>query len=225
MIKCVIFDLDETLFDRHQTLTTFLAGQYDRFRADLGAADKSDWIETFMRMDDRGKTPKRDLYPSLLKEFDGRIEASAALIDDYYARSVTNAIAMDGLAVMLNDLQARQITTAIITNGETKLQTQTLHALGLLDRVSLVLISEEENCRKPEPEIFQRALQRLGLDAVNCLFVGDDAMSDVLGAHRVGMQTAWFNRDDRSWPQDIDENPGVEIHHLSQLSTLLDQVS
>lgn len=222
MIKCVIFDLDETLFDRRNTLQVFLADQYDAFRNDLGTVDKLAWIEVFLELDNRGKLSKHELYPKLLARFAGHAEASDQLIADYYRRSTVNAIEMDGMTALLDGLAARRIETAIITNGETELQTRTLRALGLWDRVDTILISQKEACRKPDREIFDRACARLRLDAASCLFVGDDPVSDVLGAHSAGMSTAWFNRDARTWPDDIASNPGPEIGRLGALLPILE---
>lgn len=220
MIKSVLFDLDETLFDRHGTLQVFLADQFQRFGAELGSVDEPDWVETFLQADNRGKLPKRDLYPQLLMRFRGRTDIAPELIEDYYTRSVTNAVPMQGMDALLDELAARGIELGIITNGETRLQTQTLNALNLPDRVSAILISEQEGCRKPDREIFERALNALGAEARTSLFVGDDPVSDVLGAHRAGMRTAWFNRDERTWPLDAGPNPGVEISRLGEIMPL-----
>ena len=53
--------------------------------------------------------------------------------------------------------------------------------------------------RKPDPAIFQRALDELGVDAAGALFVGDRLVDDVQGAAGVGMTTVqalWFRADD-----------------------------
>lgn len=53
------------------------------------------------------------------------------------------------------------------------------------------VISAEEGCVKPDPEIYLRLLARFGLRAEDCLFV-DDTMENVEGARRVGMQAVLF---------------------------------
>jgi len=57
-----------------------------------------------------------------------------------------------------------------------------------------VVISGEVNKRKPSPEIFQIALQKLDVLAEEAVFVGDTADADVAGAHAVGMKAVYIKR-------------------------------
>jgi putative hydrolase of the HAD superfamily len=71
--------------------------------------------------------------------------------------------------------------------------------------------------RKPDPRIFRRALDALGVEPENALFVGDRLYEDVRGAGELGMTTVqalWFR---------ADEHPaGVEPDHqaFTQLDVL-----
>jgi len=53
---------------------------------------------------------------------------------------------------------------------------------------------------KPDARIFQTLRDMTGVAASEILHVGDDPITDVVGARQAGMQTAWLNRDARSWP-------------------------
>jgi putative hydrolase of the HAD superfamily len=53
---------------------------------------------------------------------------------------------------------------------------------------------------KPDARIFQALRDMTGVAASEILHVGDDPITDVVGARQAGMQTAWLNRDARSWP-------------------------
>jgi len=63
--------------------------------------------------------------------------------------------------------------------------------LGLEHSFDAILVSEEEGVRKPDAEIFRRALARCGVDAREALFVGDHPVADVEGAHRAGLLAVW----------------------------------
>lgn len=221
MSKCVLFDLDETLFDRTQTLRQFLATQFMRFQGVLGDVDCETWLERFVKMDARGATPKRALYPEILKVYGGRLSRADDLIRDYYERSTSRAIAMPGMTELLSELEARRVPVGIITNGETDLQTRTLKALGLIEQVPMILISEAFGEKKPAPEIFHAAARNLSAVPGECLFVGDNPSADVLGAFEAGMQTAWFNPAGGPWPEDLPPNPGVELGHLLDVLPLI----
>jgi putative hydrolase of the HAD superfamily len=61
------------------------------------------------------------------------------------------------------------------------------------------VFSSEIGVRKPRPEIFHAALQRLGVAAEDALFVGDRLGADVRGARAVGMRTVqamWFRAEE-----------------------------
>jgi len=53
---------------------------------------------------------------------------------------------------------------------------------------------------KPDARIFAALRDMAGVPADEILHVGDDPITDVVGARQAGMQTAWLNRDARSWP-------------------------
>ncbi|MBM4423989.1 MAG: HAD family phosphatase [Chloroflexi bacterium] len=55
-----------------------------------------------------------------------------------------------------------------------------------------LVISAEEGLRKPDPEIYERALRRLGVSAAEAVFV-DDVQENVEAARRVGMTAIHFH--------------------------------
>lgn len=63
---------------------------------------------------------------------------------------------------------------------------------GIYRPFEVVVLSCEEGCRKPEPEIYVRTLDRLGVAAEDTVFI-DDALANVQGAQRVGMQGIHFH--------------------------------
>jgi putative hydrolase of the HAD superfamily len=57
------------------------------------------------------------------------------------------------------------------------------------------VFSFEVGTAKPEPRIYLEALQRLGVEGSNAVFIGDGADDELLGAERTGLraaQAAWF---------------------------------
>ncbi|HEY9710559.1 MAG TPA: HAD family hydrolase, partial [Oculatellaceae cyanobacterium] len=73
--------------------------------------------------------------------------------------------------------------------------------------------------RKPEPEIFYRALQKLRVTAEQSVFVGDHPTTDVLGAKNIGMKTVWFR--DGYWTEPVDGNAMIE--DLAMLPLIIQQ--
>ena len=86
--------------------------------------------------------------------------------------------------------------------------------------VQFILVSEGVGCYKPDPSIFVRALDQLGLAPSDVLHVGDSDVDDVAGARRAGLQVAWLNRDGRTLRPGVPQ-PDFEIRGLGELAALV----
>jgi putative hydrolase of the HAD superfamily len=95
-----------------------------------------------------------------------------------------------------------------------------LQNYGLKAYFDVVVISGEVNRRKPSPEIFQRALKGLGVNASKTVFVGDTLDLDVKGPKNVGMKTVLVRR--RPVEDIFDTQPDFVIANLDELPSVLD---
>ena len=222
MIAAVIFDLDETLFDRSNSLVDFLEDQHSRFGDRLGVAGFDAWRDKFLTLDERGYVRKSLVYPEILASFGGDATAANELLSDYRNRSCQFARPFPGMTHTLSMIRSRGLAIGIVTNGEAEFQSRKVDALGLRELVDVVVISEAEGIRKPEQAIFKLAARRLNAQTRECLFVGDNPVADVLGAHAVGMKTAWF-KCGMIWPSDLEPPPGSVISALPEVLGLIDE--
>ncbi|WP_343383089.1 HAD family hydrolase [Candidatus Bathycorpusculum sp.] len=69
-----------------------------------------------------------------------------------------------------------------------------LRISGIDHLFEVVVVSGSINKRKPSPEIFQSALQMLGVSATETVFVGDTIDADIEGAKTAGMQAVYIER-------------------------------
>ena len=88
-------------------------------------------------------------------------------------------------------LRARGIAVGVVTNCSVGLAKTAVAAVGV--PIDLVVTAEEAGYYKPHPRPYRLALERLGHDALEVLFVAGSA-SDVPGAAGVGMPVFWHNR-------------------------------
>jgi putative hydrolase of the HAD superfamily len=95
-------------------------------------------------------------------------------------------------------------------------QRRKIAALGLATTFDEILVSEEEGVRKPDAEIFRRAVQRCGVAAHEAVFVGDHPVADVEGAHLAGLIAVW--KFVPYWPAAVTGAP--VIHELSAVLAL-----
>ncbi len=66
-----------------------------------------------------------------------------------------------------------------------------------------VFTSEDAKAYKPRSELFEFALNNVGLSAGEVLHIGDSLSSDVKGASSIGINAIWVNRSNREVPTDI----------------------
>jgi HAD superfamily hydrolase (TIGR01509 family) len=95
----------------------------------------------------------------------------------------------DGLGAALDAVRARGVKVAIISNSEGMLD-RLFTDLGVLRHFDLVVDSGRVGVEKPDPRIFQIALDRFGIPASRALHLGDMFATDVLGARAAGIRTA-----------------------------------
>ncbi len=85
-----------------------------------------------------------------------------------------------------------------------------------------VVVSADVNIRKPNPDIFHEALQRLSVKPSETVFVGDTVDSDIKGAQDVGMRTIYVERRPQ---KELDQViPDKTIKNLSELPAVLQEL-
>lgn len=95
----------------------------------------------------------------------------------------------------LETLQGEGRLLGVVSNSTSESEVRRhLERAGLLRFFAVVVSSATEGVRKPDAEIFRRAVRRLGLPAEEVLFVGDLAFTDARAAERAGLHGLWLNR-------------------------------
>lgn len=69
-----------------------------------------------------------------------------------------------------------------------------LDRYGLTELFDVIIVSGAINKRKPSPEIYEKALQALGVDSKSAVFVGDTVDADIAGPKSLGMRTIYIER-------------------------------
>ena len=73
----------------------------------------------------------------------------------------------------------------------------------------------------PAWPIFDEAVNRAGVTAIETLHVGDHPETDIVGAQQAGLWTAWVNRNDDDWPVHISP-PDAIVSTIAELLTVLE---
>jgi HAD superfamily hydrolase (TIGR01509 family) len=90
----------------------------------------------------------------------------------------------------LDALRARGLRTAVASNAPfpPEMMHRQAALTGIADRVDAVVFSSEVGRRKPAPELYRAALDRLDVPAAEALYVGDRPVEDYDGPRRLGMR-------------------------------------
>jgi putative hydrolase of the HAD superfamily len=191
MIKAIIFDLDGTLLNRDASIEMFVDCQYDRLNIELGHIPKDTYIKRFIELDQRGYVWKDKVYQQLAAEFEVKEITWEELLQDYLSQFKNHCMPFPNLKKMLEGLKSQNLLLGMITNGFGQFQMDNLKSLQIEKYFDVILVSEWEGIKKPDPRIFNKALNILNVQANEAIFVGDHPENDVLAAKKVGMKGIW----------------------------------
>lgn len=197
MIKAVLFDFDGTLLDRDQSVMKFVDMQYDRMNKWVGHIPKNIYTTRFIELDSRGYVWKDKVYQQLVHEFNITGVNWEYLLQDYINEFKNNCVPFSNLLIMLEELKRNNMVLGMITNGYGQFQMGNIQALGIGDYFETILVSEWEGLKKPDIQIFKRALNQLNVVSNQSVFVGDHPENDVKASKNAGMKSIW--KKDLQW--------------------------
>ncbi|MFH1516225.1 MAG: HAD family hydrolase [bacterium] len=158
--------------------------------------------EYFSRGDDFRIT---EFTSGLLKEIGFKGDSIRRIAEKYadliFEFEYENTELYDGALKLLEFLKTSEYKIGLITNScydEARIR-KLIRKVGIEDYFDVVLTSSDERCAKPNPEIFQKALDLLGLKPDEALYIGDRPEFDAQGAKNSGMH--WITISD-----DVDLN-------------------
>ena len=94
------------------------------------------------------------------------------------------------------------LTLGVVSNFDRRLE-GILQACGLLTHFSFLVTSEEAGVAKPDPAIFEQALQRCGVAASNTAHIGDHYLMDYLSSRSLGIHGYLLDRQNKYTNSDI----------------------
>lgn len=199
----ILFDLDDTLFDHARASRIALEFVHAAHAHDVDfddfAREHGRVLEVFharflrgeFSLDQARAARMIELFAAFEKSIDG---ATAHNISAVYRREHQgNRALVTGARDLLEALQ-HQTRMGIITNNSTAEQIEKLRALNIAHFFEVIVISEDVGVTKPDPRIFEIALERFGAQAKDTVMIGDNLINDIEGAMGAGIAPLWFNR-------------------------------
>jgi len=109
---------------------------------------------------------------------------------------------------------------ALLTNGSADMQRNKINRFGLADLFDLILIEGELGFGKPDPRVYERALDSLGVGPTDSWMVGDNLEWDVAQPQRHGIYAIWVDARGRGLPAGYPVQPDRIIQRLSDLRSI-----
>lgn len=225
-IKHIFFDLDDTLWDFEKNSSLVLVQLYSEY----GLRDKlkvpyEEFHKAYVKMNRRfwqqynsGEIDKQHLrnhrFNETFKLFSyDNYEENLEITDHYLKRAPHGTLLVEGCHDVLAHLR-KKYTLHIITNGFREVQDVKLDGADLRKYFSQVIISEVHGVNKPNEGIFRIAENLSGAGKQECLMIGDNYESDIMGAANAGWKSIHFSSEKA-------RGSGHTITHLSQLMSIL----
>ena len=207
MIKAVLFDLFETLI----TESRFRPTRASSLASTLGLEDhayRAEWRKRRQRIV-RGQISFAEALAEISQTLIGR--ADVATIHGICEQRIREKAAAYGqidhtVVALVKELADRGISLGVVSNGFEE-DVVGWSQCVLAPTFECTAFSCAEHVAKPDPEIYLRAVRRLGTEPTMTAYIGDGADDELSGAERAGIQAgraAWFVRDVAqmtAWPE------------------------
>jgi putative hydrolase of the HAD superfamily len=201
----IFFDLDRTLWDFETNSKAALVQifeelklgnhiqTFDAFYKEYRLVNADFWDKY-----SKGIITKADLrlgrFAQTLEKFSIKNEQLSNQLGERYIQvSPYQTNLFPGTKETLTELKGNNHQLHIITNGFKEVQFIKLENSGILDFFDDILCSEEVGVNKPNPLVFQKAMERTNAKSIESMMIGDDFNADVLGAEKCGIRGVLFD--------------------------------
>jgi putative hydrolase of the HAD superfamily len=195
MIKAVFFDMDDTLYDTSGFAAIARRAAVKSMVHNGLKCTEEEGYQILMGII-REKGSNFDKHFNMLVE---RINGSNdpliivnGIITYHNTKFAMLKLEPESFSILLY-LKSKGYKVGLITNGMELKQWEKLVRLGIYPFFDDVVTSESVGVEKPDAEIFNIAMERLGVTAGTSLMVGNNFDADILGACNAGMQSMLIN--------------------------------
>lgn len=229
MIRNVLFDLDDTLFDFHKaekialtkTLVHFGIDPTEETLALYSTINAAHWKRLELGEISREEV-KVGRYRELFKTIGVECDPVKATV--YYESMLAiGHYFMPGAPELLEELY-RKYRLYIVSNGTAKVQEGRIGSSGIAKYMDGIFISQILGANKPDKQFFDICFAEIpDFSLSETVIIGDSLSSDIKGGINAGITTVWFNP--KGIENDNDIKPDYTIKELSEVPGLLSQIS
>lgn len=223
MIKAVLIDIDDTIFDFEKCSKNSFLKTLEKFNLKFKEEDFSyfnkvnDILWTKQKLGEiniKEVFIKRDYLMG--KYFNLDIEKG--LFNDLFVKFLYDEIEMvDGIEDLLLYLSDKyKIFTA--SNGIYKMQENRLKKSNLDKYFDKIFVSDKIGFEKPDKKFFQKIMDLTKFSNDDLIMIGDSIKSDIIGAKNSKIKSIYFNKEDKKIS---DKNFTYQVKNLSEIKKIL----
>lgn len=210
-VKAILFDLDDTLIETSRAGEVALQKTGEFLKTKLSLNDDKigiicDKFKLKLKHGSSDQTPgtsQDDVrvchWEESIAETIGNCSVSDVASQCYYLwkNSRLEALSLTPeVRDLLKQLRSRH-KLLLLTNGDAETQREKVEAVKCEEFFDAVVIAGDYAEQKPFPSIFQLCFSKLGVEAQDCVMVGDSLDSDIQGGVNAGVRaTVWIHRAD-----------------------------
>lgn len=204
MIKAVIFDLDNTLYDYDTCNIIAEDVLYKTISGELGisyecACDSVKRAKENVKKNlgiEVASSHNRLLYMQDVCEQLGKNPLKYAMhfYNAYWGTLLREMRLFDYVDPFINSLRDKGIQVGVLTDLTAHIQYRKIVTLGLAEKIDYLVTSEEAGAEKPSYKMFKLMLDKLNILPGEALMIGDSQPKDIEGALSVGMQAVKFEK-------------------------------
>ncbi|WP_411169369.1 YjjG family noncanonical pyrimidine nucleotidase [Clostridium sp. MB05] len=224
--EIIIFDADETLFDFRKSEKYAFENTMLEFNMEYDEAYHlkiySDINKIIWNEFEEGLISQEKLKTERFKRLSDKlnIHFDEIKFSESYLKHLSNASFLYDDSIPLIEILSEDYRLSIITNGLNDVQDNRIRKSIISNYFEDIIISEVVKVAKPDPKIFELALNNINhTDKSKVLMVGDSLTSDIQGGINFGIDTCWYN------PNRIINKTGIkptyEISNLMDLPKIL----
>lgn len=223
MIKAVLIDIDDTIFDFEKCSKNSFLKTLEKFNLKFKEEDFSyfnkvnDILWTKQKLGEiniKEVFIKRDYLMG--KYFN--IDIEKGLFNDLFVKFLYDEIEMvDGIEDLLLYLSDKyKIFTA--SNGIYKMQENRLKKSNLDKYFDKIFVSEKIGYEKPDERFFQKIMDLTKYSNDDLIMIGDSIKSDIIGAKNSKIKSIYFNNENKKIS---DKNFTYQVKNLSEIKKIL----
>ncbi|MCW3999866.1 MAG: HAD-IA family hydrolase [Candidatus Bathyarchaeota archaeon] len=193
MLKAVVFDLDDTLYDQYDYLKGAFreSARFLSYRLNL---DEDYLLRCLLEISKAKGSDQGKIFDLLIHNLQVTSHAKELIdgaVDAFLSYHPAELEAYAGVHDVLESLKNRKIKLGLLTDGRSEIQNSKLKALSLFGYFDAIVVSDDygrEN-RRPAPFTYQLVLRKLESQPHECVFVADNPKKDFVTAKKMGILT------------------------------------